>query len=166
VSSSIVQTVWTIRLWVDFSAVWLKEELGHALTSSIVLILKCCLSSLSKSWLFSRQSKETILNLSSRQELFPWTKDSECLSLWTLVTQAEPSYQITLKLSSDQSQWWFLTTPSSLKSSSSLKVSKLPSPWHVRWCSSISCPLNSSPNKTTTTSVWEQSSQYWSWLEP
>ena len=95
------QTVWIIRLWVVSSVVSLKEVLGPALMSLIVLISKCCLWSLSKFLLFSNQSNVDRYNSSSRLVSSLLTNVSECSLLWIPVMRVELSFPITSRLFSD-----------------------------------------------------------------
>lgn len=94
------------RWWAGSSPVWLSPVPGAALTSLTELTLRCCLWS-PNSWSLSGMLKQPRSPSSClRDERLSWWWPVPRSSLWTPVTPAEPSYQITWRLCSDPSLWW------------------------------------------------------------
>ncbi len=154
-----------LRWWTNSSRAWPSKARGRVSMSSTESISKSCLSSPNNSWssewLFSEKGPSS--HSSSTASPFPSCPITVSSLPWTLVMQAEHNFLITWNHCSGQSVWWFLITPWSLKSCFSLKGFKMQAFWVKKWSSFTNFHPSSFHPRTTTISVWEQSSRFWSW---
>ena len=144
--------------WKNCSQDWPTLAHGLASINSTGLILKFCLSLLSRCWPFGKRfCWESITGtLFLEGKTFISTMIWVFSSPWTQDMLEGLNFLITWRHCSDLSPWWCPTTPSLPRSCFSHKDLHRQRSWVKKWLNCINYQVSSCQSKITMISVWER----------